>query len=76
MLCCSYQLAGMVAASLCWKANEWVGLSVVCPINELIRSLHKVIQSSADLTIALPPSLLSDSESNELLFNMKLLCSI
>lgn len=72
MLCCSHQLAGVVAASLCWKANEWVGLSVVCPINELIRSLRKATQSSADPTIALPPSLLSDSKSSELLFCMKL----
>ena len=32
-----------MVASLCWKNNEWVGLSMACAISELIGSLNELL---------------------------------
>ncbi|GFR71874.1 peroxisomal leader peptide-processing protease-like [Elysia marginata] len=40
------QLAGIVAASLCWKNKEWVGLSLACGIDSVIFTLTSHIKRS------------------------------
>ena len=30
----------MVVAPLCWKANEWVGMTIVCAMDAIIAALH------------------------------------
>ncbi|XP_019620459.1 PREDICTED: uncharacterized protein LOC109467009 isoform X2 [Branchiostoma belcheri] len=36
-------LLGLVAAPLCWKANEWIGLSLVCSFRGALDSLSRVM---------------------------------
>ncbi|XP_050410799.1 peroxisomal leader peptide-processing protease isoform X2 [Patella vulgata] len=33
------KLCGIVVASLCWKNNEWIGLSIVCSIKDVISAM-------------------------------------
>ncbi|KAK3753866.1 hypothetical protein RRG08_006253 [Elysia crispata] len=40
------QLSGIVAASLCWKNKEWVGLTLVCGIDSIGEALASCIKSS------------------------------
>ncbi|XP_005099483.1 peroxisomal leader peptide-processing protease isoform X2 [Aplysia californica] len=37
-------LTGIVAASLCWKNNEWVGFSVACSLDSIMHSLTQQVQ--------------------------------
>jgi hypothetical protein len=32
-------LIGVVTSALCWKANEWIGLSLACHIGDILHSL-------------------------------------
>ena len=41
-LCSRQALAGMIISSLCWKNNEWVGLTVGCSVSEILDSLQDV----------------------------------
>ncbi|XP_053385305.1 peroxisomal leader peptide-processing protease-like [Mercenaria mercenaria] len=41
-------LTGIVIASLCWKNNEWVGLSLACAISEVIGSLKSHLTHDLD----------------------------
>lgn len=36
-------LTGMMIASLCWKNNEWVGLSMACSISELLNLVKDTV---------------------------------
>ncbi|XP_078284491.1 peroxisomal leader peptide-processing protease [Rhinoraja longicauda] len=38
-----YYLAGLVVAPLCWKANEWVGLTLVCSITCILDTLRRML---------------------------------
>ncbi|CAH1786357.1 unnamed protein product [Owenia fusiformis] len=38
------QIAGLVVTSLCWKTNEWIGLSVACSFSEILSSLQESLQ--------------------------------
>ncbi len=33
----------MIVAPLCWKANEWIGLSLVCSIQSALDSLGELV---------------------------------
>ncbi|ESP02417.1 hypothetical protein LOTGIDRAFT_172074 [Lottia gigantea] len=35
------KLSGVVVCSLCWKNNEWVGLSIICSIQEILDTLNR-----------------------------------
>lgn len=41
-------LTGIVIASLCWKNNEWVGLSLACAISEVLGSLKSHLTFDLD----------------------------
>ncbi|KAK6191845.1 hypothetical protein SNE40_003434 [Patella caerulea] len=51
-------LCGIVVASLCWKNNEWIGLSIVCSIKDVISAMfidrlqriENITQSSSTTT--------------------------
>lgn len=34
---------GIVVAPLCWKANEWIGLSLGCQLSSVLNSLESVL---------------------------------
>jgi len=34
---------GIVVASLCWKANEWIGLSLGCRLSSVLNSLENLL---------------------------------
>ncbi|XP_053160723.1 peroxisomal leader peptide-processing protease [Hemicordylus capensis] len=36
-------LAGIIVAPLCWKSNEWVGLTLVCAIDCILESIGSVL---------------------------------
>ncbi|XP_037660593.1 peroxisomal leader peptide-processing protease isoform X2 [Choloepus didactylus] len=52
-------LVALVAAPLCWKAREWVGLTLLCAAAPLLRvaraALGSLCPASAALTALLPP---------------------
>jgi len=39
---------GVVVAPLCWKANEWVRLSVGCRLSSILNSLDNVLDLKLD----------------------------
>ncbi|KAL4224642.1 Peroxisomal leader peptide-processing protease [Mactra antiquata] len=56
-------LTGIVIASLCWKANEWVGLSMACSINEVLGSLSSHFIHDIDLNKKLDSTYLPGYEN-------------
>ncbi|XP_054989611.1 peroxisomal leader peptide-processing protease [Sorex araneus] len=54
-------LVALVAAPLCWKAREWVGLTLLCAAAPLLRSLRSALgrlpADAAALAALLPPEL-------------------
>ncbi|XP_076981144.1 peroxisomal leader peptide-processing protease [Tamandua tetradactyla] len=52
-------LVALVAAPLCWKAREWVGLTLLCAAAPLLRAaraaLGRLCPAAAALTALLPP---------------------
>ncbi|KAL8187023.1 UNVERIFIED_CONTAM: hypothetical protein K2H54_027950 [Gekko kuhli] len=45
------QLVGIVVAPLCWKSNEWVGLTLICAVDGILESLRSALPH----TCLLPP---------------------
>lgn len=41
-------LTGIIVASLCWKNNEWVGLTMACAISELLGDLEGTLLDMSD----------------------------
>ena len=39
---------GIVVAPLCWKANEWIGLSLGCRLSSVLHSLESVFNLTLD----------------------------
>jgi len=39
---------GIVVAPLCWKANEWIGLSVGCRLSSVLNSLEPILNVRLD----------------------------
>nr|XP_056706484.1 peroxisomal leader peptide-processing protease [Euleptes europaea] len=37
------QLVGIIVAPLCWKSNEWVGLTLVCAIDCVLESIRGIL---------------------------------
>ena len=51
LVCISFScrvLTGIIVASLCWKNNEWVGLTMACAISELLRDIDGILLTSPD----------------------------
>ncbi|XP_067828532.1 peroxisomal leader peptide-processing protease [Heptranchias perlo] len=38
-----YYLAGLIVAPLCWKANEWVGLTLVCSVTCIFDTVRRIL---------------------------------
>uniref|UniRef100_A0A8D2ISF9 Peroxisomal leader peptide-processing protease n=1 Tax=Varanus komodoensis TaxID=61221 RepID=A0A8D2ISF9_VARKO len=38
-----FHLVGIIVAPLCWKSNEWVGLTLVCAIDHILESIRSVL---------------------------------
>uniref|UniRef100_A0A8C4T1Y7 Peroxisomal leader peptide-processing protease n=1 Tax=Erpetoichthys calabaricus TaxID=27687 RepID=A0A8C4T1Y7_ERPCA len=34
-------LLGLIVSPLCWKANEWIGLTIVCSLELILQSINK-----------------------------------
>ncbi|XP_066274015.1 peroxisomal leader peptide-processing protease-like [Branchiostoma lanceolatum] len=49
-------LLGLVAAPLCWKANEWIGLSLVCSFRAALDSLSRLVPWPLITAAAVPHS--------------------
>lgn len=43
-------LIGIIVTPLCWKANEWVGLTVACSISHIINNIMRAL-GKADLVV-------------------------
>nr|XP_020638788.1 peroxisomal leader peptide-processing protease [Pogona vitticeps] len=39
-------LIGIIVAPLCWKSNEWVGLTLVCAINHILAGIGSILSES------------------------------
>ncbi|XP_060096793.1 peroxisomal leader peptide-processing protease [Heteronotia binoei] len=39
----SPQLVGIIVAPLCWKSNEWVGLTLVCAVDCILESIRNIL---------------------------------
>ncbi|KAG8552037.1 hypothetical protein GDO81_004384 [Engystomops pustulosus] len=39
-------LIGIIVAPLCWKTNEWVGLTVACSLSNILDNISKVLGST------------------------------
>ncbi|KAH0623548.1 hypothetical protein JD844_006423 [Phrynosoma platyrhinos] len=38
-----FHLVGIIVAPLCWKANEWVGLTLVCAVDCILESIGSIL---------------------------------
>ncbi|XP_067876545.1 peroxisomal leader peptide-processing protease-like [Heterodontus francisci] len=38
-----YYLVGLIVAPLCWKANEWVGLTLVCSVTCIFETVRRIL---------------------------------
>ncbi|XP_060624813.2 peroxisomal leader peptide-processing protease [Anolis sagrei] len=38
-----FHLVGIIVAPLCWKANEWVGLTLVCAVDCILESIGHIL---------------------------------
>ncbi|XP_054687224.1 peroxisomal leader peptide-processing protease [Grus americana] len=47
------QLVGVIAASLCWKGAEWVGLTLLCSLDAVLRSSAGVLDEAG---VTVPPA--------------------
>jgi len=43
---------GIIVAPLCWKANEWIGLSVGCRLTSVLHSLKSLLDLRLDRGIS------------------------
>ena len=67
------KLAGIIVAPLCWKNNEWIGLTLVCSLRAIIESLSRVIDSrTKDVNRAITSSVSSDFTAERLRTTKKL----
>ncbi|XP_065408045.1 peroxisomal leader peptide-processing protease isoform X2 [Chrysemys picta bellii] len=41
-----FNLVGIIVAPLCWKANEWVGLTLVCSIGHILENVRSALVGS------------------------------
>nr|XP_006122836.1 peroxisomal leader peptide-processing protease [Pelodiscus sinensis] len=41
-----FNLVGIIVAPLCWKANEWVGLTLVCSIGHILENIRSILVES------------------------------
>ncbi|XP_077868917.1 peroxisomal leader peptide-processing protease-like [Saccoglossus kowalevskii] len=42
----SRYLTGLIVAPLCWKSNEWIGLTLVCSISEILHVLNQILKTT------------------------------
>uniref|UniRef100_A0A8D0L712 Peroxisomal leader peptide-processing protease n=1 Tax=Sphenodon punctatus TaxID=8508 RepID=A0A8D0L712_SPHPU len=50
------ELVGVIVAPLCWKANEWVGLTLVCAVDCILENIRNVlVRCGKFLEILCPP---------------------
>ncbi|XP_038045733.1 peroxisomal leader peptide-processing protease-like [Patiria miniata] len=57
-------LAGVIVAPLCWKNNEWIGLTLVCSIQAILESLRSITDSPPTKKISPAPALPEGSKSS------------
>ena len=50
-------LVGIVVAPLCWKANEWVGLTVACSMDAVMQALQQFTDLSNGSKLMRPSEL-------------------
>ena len=43
--------AGMIVSPLCWKNNEWVGLTLGCSLTEILESLQNIALNADFVTL-------------------------
>lgn len=36
-------LVGIIVVPLCWKANEWIGLTVLCSVSQILENVKRVL---------------------------------
>ena len=39
LFCCRWQLAGMIVLPMCWKSNEWMGLTIGCSLSTILETV-------------------------------------
>ena len=44
------RLVGLIVAPLCWKANEWIGLSLLCSYQSVLESLRALVHWDSNST--------------------------
>ncbi|XP_053477276.1 peroxisomal leader peptide-processing protease [Ictalurus furcatus] len=42
-------LVGLIASPLCWKSNEWIGLTVVCSLHLILKNILQSVTSHQSL---------------------------
>lgn len=45
----SVHLIGVIVSPFCWKANEWIGLTLVCSIQSIFRSIVRCVSLQGSL---------------------------
>ncbi|XP_070562565.1 peroxisomal leader peptide-processing protease-like [Ptychodera flava] len=58
----SRHLIGLIVAPLCWKSNEWIGLTLASSISEILNSLSQI---SFDSNVNITPAIGYSSELDQ-----------
>ncbi|XP_074855597.1 peroxisomal leader peptide-processing protease [Carettochelys insculpta] len=61
----SFNLVGIIVAPLCWKANEWVGLTLVCSLGHILKNIRSFLVESGKSVKTWWPHMQLISKPNE-----------
>lgn len=50
-------LVGLIVSPLCWKSNEWIGLTLVCSFHLILKNILQAVTSHQSLSTILADSL-------------------
>ncbi|NXW49447.1 TYSD1 protease, partial [Nyctiprogne leucopyga] len=51
------RLVAVITASFCWKGTEWVGLTLLCSLDAILRSSASILDEAGIVVPAVPPTL-------------------
>ncbi|XP_078499199.1 peroxisomal leader peptide-processing protease [Lissotriton helveticus] len=51
-------LVGIIVVPLCWKANEWIGLTILCSVSQILENVKRVLPALSTPLIDMWPRMM------------------
>ncbi|XP_056616785.1 peroxisomal leader peptide-processing protease isoform X1 [Triplophysa dalaica] len=65
-------LVGLIISPLCWKSEEWIGLTLVCSVHLILKNMLKAVESQESQTM--PSEFINKSLQAPLTNNVRSVC--